>query len=108
MLGALPSELHPPIDGGLVAFTVVFGVFWAGIAAGCGSELLHTRGASRGLLVIAAVLGAMVLLTGAFVLAITFEDADPSGRIESSWMIGIGTLFLAPSVLVLWRRRDPS
>ena len=104
-LGALVSELQPPIDGGLVAFTIVFGFFWAVVAAACGSELLHTRGASKGLLFIAAVLGGLMVLTGAFILAVTVGDAAPSGRIESTWLIGLGTLFVAPSVLVLWRRR---
>ena len=107
-LGALVSELQPPIDAGLVAFTIVFGIFWAVVAATCGSELLHTRGASKGLLFIAAVLGGLLVLTGAFILAVSAGEADPRGRIESSWMIGLGTLFLATSVLVLWRRRTTS
>ena len=81
---------------------------WAVVAAVCGSELLHARGASTGLLFIGATLGAMVLLTGAFILAITFGDADPSGRIDSTWMIGIGTLFMTPCALVLLRRRTAS
>jgi hypothetical protein len=105
-VSALIQELRGPIDFGNVAFDVIFGLFTGGIAATCGVDLLRDRRkeVGGGCLVIVLVTGAMILLTGAVLLALSIDSVEPPPPLMVGVLIGLGLVLVIPSSVVLLRR----
>ena len=105
-VSALVQELRGPIDFGSVAFDVVFGLFTGGIAGSCGHGLLRDRRreVSGGCLIIVLVTGAMVLVTGALLFALSIDSVEPPPPFIIGVMLAIGTVVVIPSGILLLRR----
>ena len=105
-VSALVQELRGPIDFGSVAFDVVFGLITGGIAGSCGHGLLRDRRreVSGGCLIIVLVTGAMVLLTGALLFALSIDSVEPPPPFIIGVMLAIGTVVVIPSGILLLRR----
>src|SRR5207248_10469060 len=93
---ALIQEVHGGPDFGSVGFDLVFGIFWAGVAVSCGYSLLHRRRREvrGGCLSIAAVAGAMVLLTGGLLALLSIDGEEPPDRLMVGVMVGLGAVVL--------------
>lgn len=105
-LSALVQELRGPIDFGSAAFDVVFGLITGGIAGSCGHGLLRDRPreVSGGCLIIVLVTGAMVLLTGALLFALSIDSVEPPPPLMIGVMLAIGAVLVIPSGILLVRR----
>jgi len=105
---ALIQEMGGSRDFGSIAFELIFGIFWAGVAASSGYALLHSRrlDVSGGCLLFTTVTGAMVLLTGGFLAALTIDSVEPPDHLLVGILLCIGAVILVPSAMLLWHRRD--
>ena len=105
-VSALVQELRGPIDFGSVAFDVVFGLITGGVAGSCGHGLLRDRRreVSGGCLIIVLVTGAMVLLTGALLFALSIDSVEPPPPFIIGVMLAIGAVLVIPSGVLLLRR----
>ena len=105
-VSALVQELRGPIDFGSVAFDVVFGLITGAVAGACGHGLMRDgrREVSGGCLIIVLVTGAMVLLTGALLFALSIDSLEPPPPFIIGVMLAIGAVLVIPSAVLLLRR----
>jgi len=105
--GALIQELRASPDPGSVAFDLVFGLGSAGVAASSGYSLVRggRRQVSGGCLVIALVFGGMLLLTGAFLYALSIDSVEPPSPVMIGVILVLGVAITAPSAVLIWLQR---
>ena len=105
--GALIQELGASPDPGSVAFDLVFGLGSAGVAASSGYSLVRggRRQVSGGCLVIALVFGGMLLLTGAFLYALSIDSVEPPSPVMIGVILVLGVAITAPSAVLIWLQR---
>ena len=105
--GALVQELRASPDPGSVAFDLVFGLGSAGVAASSGYSLVRggRRQVSGGCLVIALVFGGMLLLTGAFLYALSIDSVEPPSPVMIGVILVLGVAITAPSAVLIWLQR---
>jgi len=104
---ALIQELRASPDPGSVAFDLVFGLGSAGVAASSGYSLVRggRRQVSGGCLVIALVFGGMLLLTGAFLYALSIDSVEPPSPVMIGVILVLGVAITAPSAVLIWLQR---
>ena len=105
-VSALVQDLRGPIDFGSVAFDVVFGLITGGIAGSCGHGLLRDRRSevSGGCLIIVLVTGAMILLTGALLFALSIDSEEPPPPLMIGLGLAVGAVLVISSGVLLLRR----
>jgi len=106
--GALIQELRSSPDPGSVAFDLVFGAISAAVAARSGYSLFRSgrREVSGGCLVIAAVFGGVLLLTGALLYALSIDSVEPPSPVMIGVILVLGAAITVPSAVLLWLQRQ--
>ena len=101
---ALIQELRSSPDAGSVAFDLVFGAICAAVAAGSGYSLFAAgrRYTLGGCLVITLIGGAVTLLTGGLLYALSIDSVESPSPALIGVILGIGVVITIPSAIALW------